>query len=159
VRPSQTSVGSSARQHMGISSSPIQQWLEEGPCESVINGDISGLDKGRRDLLVGSSCGGTAKPTEHASGAKQSLGPSCSIRIWKTPGKRVMDSAYQSNEIRNRQREQAITVTDLIDHYIATAQRYQLHRVNSPAINHIRRSQVTEPLALVPFRSREKTRS
>jgi hypothetical protein len=63
------------------------------------------------------------------------------------------------NEIRNRQREQTITVADLIDHYIATAQRYQLHRVNSPAINHIRRSQVTEPLALVPFRSREKTRS
>jgi len=51
----------------------MQQWLEEGPCESVINGDIFGLAKGRRDLTVGSSSGGTAKPTEHAFGAKISL--------------------------------------------------------------------------------------
>jgi hypothetical protein len=51
----------------------MQQWLEDGPCESVINGDICGLDKGKRDLIVGSSCGGTAKATEHASGAKISL--------------------------------------------------------------------------------------
>ena len=51
----------------------MQQWLEEGPCESVVNGYICGLDKGRRDLIVGSSFGGTAKPTEHAFGAKISL--------------------------------------------------------------------------------------
>jgi hypothetical protein len=36
-------------------------------------GDICGLAKGRRDLIVGSSCGGTAKPTEHTSGARISL--------------------------------------------------------------------------------------
>src|SRR5580692_6276888 len=92
------SVGSSARQHTGISSSPIQQWLEEGPCESVINGDICGLDKGRRDLIVGSSFGGTANLPECSSGAKQSLAPSRSIRIWKTPGKRGMDSALRSTK-------------------------------------------------------------
>ena len=51
----------------------MQQWLEERPCESVINGDICVLGKGRRVLIVGSSCGGTAKPTEHASGAKISF--------------------------------------------------------------------------------------
>src|SRR6266852_7808805 len=48
--------GSSAQLHTGISSSPMQRWLEEGPCESVINGDICALDTGRRDLSVGSSC-------------------------------------------------------------------------------------------------------
>ncbi len=88
--------GSSAQLHTGISSSPMQRWLEEGPCESLINGDICGLDKGRRDLIVGSSFGGTANLPECASGAKQSLVPSSSIQIWKTPGKRVMVSAYQS---------------------------------------------------------------
>ena len=62
----------------------------------ILNGDICGLDKGRRDLIVGSSFGGTANLPECASGAKQSLVPSWSIQIWKMPGKRVMVSAYQS---------------------------------------------------------------
>jgi hypothetical protein len=51
----------------------MQQWLEERPCESVINGDISGLVKGRRDLIAGSSFGGTVNPPDRASGAKISF--------------------------------------------------------------------------------------
>src|SRR5580704_14285389 len=89
-------MGSSAQLHTGISSSPMQKWLEEGSCEFVINGDICSLDKGRRDLLVGSSFGGTANLPECASGAKLSLVPSCNIQIWKTLGKRVMVSAHRS---------------------------------------------------------------
>ena len=35
---------------------------EEGECESAIREDICVLAKGRRDLIVGSSSGGTANP-------------------------------------------------------------------------------------------------
>src|SRR3984893_10961656 len=76
----------------------MQQWLEEGPCESVINGDICGLDIGRRDLIVGSSFGGTANLPECSSGAKQSLVPSCNIQNWKTLGRQVTASAYRSTK-------------------------------------------------------------
>jgi len=74
----------------------MQQWLEEGPCESVINGAICGFAKGRRDLIVGSCFGGTANPPECASGAKLSLAPFNSLY----PGqeKRTM----REQEILNR---------------------------------------------------------
>src|SRR6266436_10294499 len=68
---------------------------EEEPCEFAISGDICGLDKGKRDLIVGSFFGGTANPPECASGAKLSLAPSFSIQIWKMLGKRATASQYQ----------------------------------------------------------------
>src|SRR5258707_13353314 len=71
---------------------------EEGECESAIREDICGLAKGRRDLIVGSSSGGTLKPTERASGAKLSLAQSSNIRIWKTRGRRVTASASRSTK-------------------------------------------------------------
>jgi len=40
----------------------------------------------------------TANLPECASGAKQSLVPSCNIQIWKTLGKRVMVSAHRSTK-------------------------------------------------------------
>src|SRR5258708_28699225 len=83
-------------QHAGISSSPVRQSPEEEACEFAIREDICGLAKGRRDLIVGSSSGGTLKPTERGSGAKLSLAQSSSIRIWKTLGRQVMACAYRS---------------------------------------------------------------
>jgi hypothetical protein len=93
----------------------MKQWLEDGPCESVINGDICGLDKGRRDLIVGSSFGGTAGLPECASGATVLQYPNLENAWQASNGLRV-----SINETRNRQREQTITVADLVDHYIAT---------------------------------------
>src|SRR5580692_6921699 len=81
-----------------INSFPVQQSPEEGPCESAISEDICGLAKGRRDLIVGSSSGGTANPPVCASGAKLSLAQSSNIRIWKTLGRRVTASAYRSTK-------------------------------------------------------------
>src|SRR5229473_5348417 len=69
-----------------------------GECAFAISEDICGLAKGRRDLIVGSSSGGTAKPTERASGAKLSLAQSSNIRIWKTRGRRVTASASRSTK-------------------------------------------------------------
>ena len=59
-------------------------------------GGYLGLGQKKRDLIVGSSSGGTVNPTECASGAKLSLAQSNNMRIWKTPGRQVIACAYRS---------------------------------------------------------------
>jgi len=44
----------------------VRQSPEEEACEFAIREDICGLAKGRRDLIVGSSSGGTANLSWHS---------------------------------------------------------------------------------------------
>jgi hypothetical protein len=61
-----------------------------------ISEDICGLAKGRRDLIVGSSSGGTGNPPECPCGAKLLLAASSNTQIWKAPGRQVMACACRS---------------------------------------------------------------
>ena len=86
-------------------------------CEFDISEVIFDLAAGRPDPLVGSSFGGTLGPQEGLCAERQPSGT-----VQKYPN---VEDAWQAsnglrmsiNEARNRQREQAITVGDLVDHY------------------------------------------